>query len=377
MVENDFDFFLKQMTSLIGNGEDAYVVWQNSENKALEKETDQNNSASALMSASKINRNVNNSYFSSYIGGYKITNQESNATKSPLTVTYQEELKNSEWTNSSNPNIGIYSSYQDSAAALTYYSVSNNMSGFLGLQRSSTNNLNSIISNRLFTSPTLDNKDLNGILYGYGSDLETVVKVIQNTQTVEGINTIANDLASKLKQNQLKEVAENKTITLKEKKEKLIRAVTNLNASLSSTKVFSQRFGILNEGYSTETNNNGLLSDSGQPLLQFAAYVIQLSRYDLLSNSDLLKALSVDQTDTNSESAFDILSNLVIQQAVDSSLQDRIINLILVEKGKIKAYDVRLYMFLGVEWILDWKVTNPFSTSSDSTSSETTTQPTT
>ncbi|MDE7088437.1 MAG: hypothetical protein K2O19_02785, partial [Malacoplasma sp.] len=119
------------------------------------------------------------------------------------------------------------------------------------------------------------------------------------------------------------------------------------------------------------------LSDSGQPLLQFAAYVIQLSRYDLLSNSDLLKALSVDQTDTNSESAFDILSNLVIQQAVDSSLQDRIINLILVEKGKIKAYDVRLYMFLGVEWILDWKVTNPFSTSSDSTSSETTTQPTT
>ena len=377
MVENDFDFFLKQMTSLIGNGEDAYVVWQNSENRALEKQTNQNNSASALMSANKINRNINNSYFSSYIGGYKITNQESNSTKAPLTVTYQEELKNSEWTNSSNPNIGIYSSYQDSATALTYYAISNNMSGFLGLQKSSANNLNTIVSNRLFSSPTLDNKDLSGILYGYGSDLETVIKVIQNTQTIDGINTIANDLASKLKQNQLKEVAENKTITLKEKKEKLIRAVTNLSASLSSTKVFSQRFGILNEGYSTETNNNGLLSDSSQPLLQFAAYVIQLSRYDLLTSNDLLKALSVNETDTNSEGSFDILSNLIIQQAVDSSLQDRIINSILVEKGKIKAYDVRLYMFLGVEWILDWKVTNPFSTSGDSTSSETTTQPTT
>ncbi|MDE6562663.1 MAG: hypothetical protein K2J98_00095, partial [Malacoplasma sp.] len=380
LVENNFDFFLNQMSSLISNGEDAYVAWQNSENKALEKTTDQNNSASALMSAKTINRNINNSYFSSYIGGYKVTNQDSNQTKAPLTITYQEELNNSTWTNSSNPNIGIHSSYQDSTTVPAYYSISNNMSGFLGLQKNSSNSLNSIVSNRLFSSPTLDNKDLVGILYGYGSDLETVIKVIQNTQTVDGINNIANDLASKLKQNQLKEVAENKTITLKEKKNKLITAVTNLSSSLSSTKVFSQRAGILNEGYFTETNNNGLLSDSSQPLLQFASYVIQLSRYNLSSSNSLLDALSVNTTESNSdnEGAFDILSNLVIQQAIDSNLQDRIMNSILASVGKIKAYDVRLYVFLGVEWILDWKVTNPISSnsSSGSDSSGTETQPT-
>ncbi|MDE5545773.1 MAG: hypothetical protein K2I76_04100 [Malacoplasma sp.] len=380
MVENNFDFFLNQMSSLISNGEDAYVAWQNSENKALQKTTDQNNSASALMSAKTINRNINNSYFSSYIGGYKVTNQDSNQTKAPLTITYQEELINSTWTNSSNPNIGIHSSYQDSTTVPAYYSISNNMSGFLGLQKNSSNSLNSIVSNRLFSSPTLDNKDLVGILYGYGSDLETVIKVIQNTQTVDGINNIANDLASKLKQNQLKEVAENKTITLKEKKNKLITAVTNLSSSLSSTKVFSQRAGILNEGYFTETNNNGLLSDSSQPLLQFASYVIQLSRYNLSSSNSLLDALSVNTTESNSdnEGAFDILSNLVIQQAIDSNLQDRIMNSILASVGKIKAYDVRLYVFLGVEWILDWKVTNPISSNSSSGSDSlgTETQPT-
>lgn len=364
MIENDFNYFLQHMSSLVNIGEDAYVVWQNSENRALEKNS---SDAENLMSAKKINRNINNSYFSSYIGGYQITNQSTATTKSPMTLTYQEELTNSTWTTASNPNVGIKSSYQDESTKISYYSISNNMSGFLGLQKKE-NSLNTIISDRLFNSPTIDNNSLVGILYGYGSDLETVIKVIQNTPTVNGINQIANDLATKLKQNQLKEVAENKKITLKEKKDKLITAVTNLSSSLNSTGVFSQRKGILNKDSLTETNRNGLLSDSSQPLVEFAAYVIQISRFDLSSKDNLLKALFVD--DKNNNAALDVFSNLVIQQAVDSELQNKVMSLILMDNGKINAYDVRLYINLGVEWIINWKVTNPISNSTDSTGSE-------
>ena len=381
MVENNFDYFLTHMSSLVTNGENAYVVWQNSENKALEQNKNKNNTASGLMDASKINRNINNNYFSSYIGGYNIyanstpttptptpgsttPTTPAATTATPLTVNYQEELSNTSWTNNLNPNIGIYSSYQDANLSNVYYSVSSKMTGFLGLQTKDSNNLNDIISNRLFVNPTIDNSDLTGILYGYGKNLETVIKVIQNTPTVSGINSIATDLADKLKQNQLKEIADNKTISLKEKKEKLVTAVTNLSSNLSSTGVFSQRKGILNEKALTESNHNGLIFEPTKPFVQFASYVVQISRYDLLSLNSLLGALEIDSNKNNN--ALDVLSNLVIQQATNLDSQKKIVSLLLVEHGKIKAYDVRLYTGLGVEWISGWKVTNPIAPSGGS-----------
>ncbi|RXY96085.1 hypothetical protein D8X55_04795, partial [Malacoplasma penetrans] len=371
MIENNASYFLNYLSTQVTIGSTAYVAWQTSQNEVLEKQA--GTDATQLLSASVLKRNVNNNFVSSYIGGENLYTTSGN-----LTITYETDLNKNNWTDVSSPNIGGKSSYQDSTTATNYYTVSSGMLGFLGLQTNSTNSMNSLITDRIFTNLSTDNPNGTGILYGYGDSYDSLISYVQNITNISSINTIANDLASKLKQSSLKQVADDKKLSLNQKKERIVTALTNLkyNSSTSISQVFQARNGIVNGTETSENNNKGFITDSANPTTQFSSYVIQINNSNLSSLDSFITVLKNNNgttgssgTPTQEQNAYDIFSNLVVQQAVNTTLQSTILNLIIASQGKINAYDVRLFTSLGPQWLENWKVTNGSSSSSSGDSS--------
>ncbi|WP_324611513.1 DUF3713 domain-containing protein, partial [Malacoplasma penetrans] len=366
LLNDNANYFMNYLSNQITVGSTSYIAWQTSQNTTLEKEA--GTSATALLSASVLKRNINNNFVSSYIGGENLYTSSGN-----LTVTYETDLNKSGWTDTKSPNVGGKSSYQDSTTATSYYSISSNMLGFLGLQTSSSNSLNSLITDRIFTNLSTDNPNGTGILYGYGNSYDSLISYVQNITNISSINTIANDLASKLKQSSLKQVADDRKLSLSQKKERIVTALTNLstNSSESIRDVFKSRNGIVTGDQTSENNAQGLITDSANPSTQFSSYVIQINNNDVSSLSSFITVLSNNNggassgsTPTKEDNAYDIFSNLVVQQAVNTTLQSTILNLIIASQGKINAYDVRLFTSLGPQWLANWKVTNGSSSSS-------------
>ena len=387
MLENNSSYFLTCLTSQINVGDSAYIAWESSQNTQIQK-TQKN--ANNLLSSNTLNRNINNSFVSSYIGGNNLYNSNSSSSVSPkeetatnntpLTISYYNDLPNSSWSSKLGPNLGEKSLYQDSNDAKTYYTISGGKVGFLGLQTSGSNSLNSVVSNLLFTNPTVDND--KGLLYGYES-LDNLKAVVQGCSSLTEINNIAKTLGTNLNQKQITTISNDTKLTLAEKKEKLLTVINNLSnatsdsASNTTSSYFTARNGIVNSGKTSEFNNQGLLTSSTSLTTQYASYVIQLNRSNLKDQETLLSSISKglnSSTQTSKDSSYDnntydVFSNLLIQQAVNTTNQSNILSLIINKQGKIKAYDVRLYTGLGVQWIADWKVTNPTSSSSSSSDS--------
>lgn len=351
LSSNNWENFLEYLKtkSIIGN--DIYIVWENSQNVGIQKTKE--TSASNLLSAqTKINRNLNNSYGSHYLGGQYLYNSNGNGSYSaPLTIT---------------DNVGDKSIY--SPALTSYYTVVSNMFGFKGIQTSSSNSLASPISERLFTNPRRDNMNNTGLLYAYGKDSNHLINIINSSTTLSDVNKIANDLGKKLNEPSILKIANDNKLTINEKKEKLVNVVENINKVSGLENAFTQRKGIVGENETNTNNNNGLINDNSP--IEYSAYVIQLNYEDLSSITNLKNA--IQSTTNNKPSSFVVQNNaqttitlnqdeifyyLVVQQAMNSDIQTKTIESYLSDR-KITAYDKRLYKTLGPTWINNWKETN-------------------
>ncbi|MCF0217685.1 MAG: hypothetical protein HUJ42_01420 [Malacoplasma sp.] len=372
MLQNNANYFLTSITNQIKLGETAFVAWQGSINTNLQQSTSV--TAQSVLDATKINRNVNNSFASAYIGGYGLINSISSTTlNTPFTINYASKLSGN-YTTGTTPNLLLKSSYQNANTTASYYTVASNMTGFLGLQTSSSNSLATILSDLLFNNPNTDNPNLTGILYGYGSSLNTVIDIINNTTSLSAVNDIANNLAKQLNQSQLAQFADDNSLSLSQKKTDLVNAINNLSSASGSlaSGIFQPRNGIVNKDVTdSATNKNGLLFSQTDPYDQFVGYTIQINRTNLTSLDNLLTALSSNNGSSDTDKtndALDIFANLVMQQATSDSIQSDVLPFIIATQGKIDAFDVRLFSSLGAEWLANWKITNSDSSSSTSAS---------
>lgn len=362
MLNDDAKNFLTYLKTKNTIGADIYVAWQNSQNITLQKTT--KSTAADLLSAEKIiNRNVNNGFLSDYIGAQNlITSNGAQANTSPITVTN---------------NTGAKSAYGDLTSS--YWNVVGGMVGFKGIQTQASNSLASLISSRLFTETRVDNPNNVGALYGYES-VDNLKTIISNTSLMSSINSIATSLGSKLNASELTNIATNNELTLQDKKQQLLDAVSKLNDSVSGLdKIFVQRKGIVGSDSKSNTNNNGLISENGP--VQYSAYAIQLNNKDLTSLETLKTALknkaettppttppaskpaqtpptptqtTVGITEANVD---EVIFNLIVQQSLQTDIQTKMLNNLLSNK-KINVYDVRLYKALGPQWVIGWKETN-------------------
>ena len=367
MLNDDAKNFLTYLKTKNTIGADIYVAWQNSQNITLQKTT--KSTAAELLSAETIiNRNVNNGFLSDYIGAQNlITSNGAQTNNSPITVTN---------------NTGAKSAYGDLTSS--YWNVVGGMVGFKGIQTQASNSLASLISSRLFTETRVDNPNNVGALYGYES-VDNLKTIIKNTSLMSSINSIATSLGSKLNASELTNIATNNELTLQDKKQQLLDAVSKLNSVSGTEEIFKQRKGIVGSGYNTATNKEGLISENGP--VQYSAYAIQLNNKDLTSLETLKTALknnaettqptppaskpaqtpptsptpqptptqtTVGITEANVD---EVVFNLIVQQSLQTDIQTKMLNNLLSNK-KINVYDVRLYKALGPQWVMGWKETN-------------------
>lgn len=345
LLENNAKNFLVFMKSKIKLGMNAYLVWQNSQNKNLTDKSLIKQSGKDLLKENNLNQNLNNSYFSDYLFDNSQANNQAN------NQTNKDGIKDNLL------KTALYGEFDSS-----YYNIVANMIGFKGLQTSDFNSLNDLISKRLFSNLKSDNNEI-GLLNSY-VNRETLLNHIDTFTTMENINSLIENLANLLNQKELLLISENENLSILDKKAQLKKAIINLFKTTSDLKnIFEQRKGMLADKVSTSVIKDGLISSNDADAVQFASFIIQINNDSFSSLDKLKKSLitSVNDSDVGvtNKNYLEVFFSLIVQQSVDSNLQNKMLDSLLKsEQDKIKVYDSRLYKSLGIEWVRNWKLTN-------------------
>lgn len=383
LLENDGKYFIDYLNAIIPYGAEAYITWQNSQNTLLQ-ETKQA-TVKDLVDASKISQNINNSYFSSYVGNYSSTTSGSTGGAGGGSKAGSSESANT--TNSGILLNNKGSLFNDES---NYYKVVGDSLGFMGIQTSTSNSLSSVISSRLFSNQKANNASGNGILYGYESK-DKLANYIMTLSSSSQVESTANNLKSKIPSLNISKIISKET-TLKDKKELLSKLVKD-NGNIPET-YFNERSGYIgnaNNTNSTSTaasgssNTNSTMNvtpipdvSNGNNAIEYGAKVIQINSKDInnsgnsngkntatISNlvttiSNKLKKIngtdsSSKQTETNNMNtqASEIVYNLLINAATNSSVQQMALNSILSSR-KVSVNDIRLNNQLGADWVSNW-----------------------
>ena len=361
LLEDNGRNFINYINTIIPYGADAYITWQNSQNRLLQQ-TNQTN-VKDLVDASKISQNINNSYFSDYVGNSLSTN------------TGQSRLADA-----ATPNSGILlnnkgSLFNDES---NYYKVVGDSLGFMGIQTSTSNSLSPVISSRLFTNQKENNASGNGILYGYESKqkLSAYINTLGSTSQVV---SIANNLKAKIPSLNVSKIISDET-NLNEKKDLLSKLVMS-NNNIPET-YFQERNGYIGNGGNGTGTGAGIANTTmnvtpipdvanGNNAIEYGAKVIQLNSKDINGmndsngisnlvttiNSKIQKingTITQDQTTNNMEDqAKEIVYNLLINAATNPNVQQMAMNSILATR-KVNVNDIRLNNQLGADWVNNW-----------------------
>ena len=334
---------------------------QHSQNTLLQQ-TDQT-TVKDLVGASKISQNINNSYFSDYVGN------------SSQTTSGQSRLADAATTNGGILLNNKGSLFNDES---NYYKVVGDSLGFMGIQTSTSNNLSPVISSRLFTNQKENNASGNGILYGYESKqkLSAYINTLGSTSQVV---SIANNLKAKIPSLNVSKIISDET-NLNEKKDLLSKLVTT-NGNIPES-YFQERNGYIGNGGNGTGTGTGTANTTmnvspipdvanGNNAIEYGAKVIQLNSKDIngINGSNGISNLvttinskiqkingTVTQTGTINnmeDQANEIVYNLLINAATNTNVQQMAMNSILATR-KVNVNDIRLNNQLGADWVNNW-----------------------
>lgn len=327
LLEDNGQRFLDYLKTQIAVGTTGFIVWENSINTTLQKDSANLNKAETLLSSNNIYQNINNSANSAY--------HTLDSTNNAIDLNNQSSAFNS---------------------ATNYYSVVGDKIGFLGLQNSSSDTISSYLQNILFKSPysynddgqQVDNGDPTGILFAYAKSYDDFKTYIDSLTYVSSVSTLTTDLTSLLSFWNFDGSKVNKASGLADKKQELKNELDRIKTDHSAD------FNKLFERKSTYIGLKNLYGDnlSSDVQTKYGSYVIQLNQNDFESWSSLKTALTYKNiTDAQ---AMDIIMNLVIKAASDSNQQSNAISSILSTR-KVEVYDERLNAQLGAQWASNWK----------------------
>lgn len=374
LLEDNAKEFINYLKTKVTIGENAYITWYGTQNKNLQVNGLNKSTVKDLLSATgNLMMNVNNSKESAYYGlTYSgTTNAGGQAT---LTNSGNTNSSNSEGTGTTGGTITLDRNNSNSLFGVSsnYYTVVQGMTGFMGLiTQNDSSSLDSSISERLFTNPSLDNSSKVGILHSFGDSKEDLIKTIESYTLSSEVNNLANQLKKYLPMIQFESVLNISDNSLQAKKNALKDLINNNyqdnNSSSPSTKdikpineeMFKQRKGYVGKtptssgadgktsnGQQNNNENDKMeVIDSPISATQTGAYVYQINTKDLESWSTLKTAVG-----NNTE----VLYNLLIIAAKDTGQQDRALNSILATR-KVEIYDTRLNTQLGPKWASNWK----------------------
>lgn len=371
LLEDNAKEFINYLKTKVTIGENAYITWYGTQNKNLQVNGLNKSTVKELLSATdNLMMNVNNSKESAYYG---LTYSGTTNTGSQVTLTSAENTNNSnsEGTGTTGETITLDRNNSNSLFGVSsnYYTVVQGMTGFMGLiTQNDSSSLDSSISERLFTNPSLDNSSKVGILHSFGNSKNDLLTTIDSYTLSSEVNNLANQLKKYLPMIQFESVLNISDNSLSAKKEALKKLINDNYQENSTTapstkdikpineEMFKQRKGYVGKTPTTngsgktsngQQNNNESMQVIDSPIsaTQTGAYVYQINTKDLESWSTLKTAV-----DNNTE----VLYNLLIIAAKDTGQQDRALNSILATR-KVEIYDTRLNTQLGPKWASNWK----------------------
>lgn len=350
MLENNGQKLMEELKSQVSNDGSTFIVWESGIDSELTIGTSITDSKTLLYGTdgTKTYMNVNNSYQNSY---YPSSNSSTNSLNT----------SNSFFTNQTS----------------TFYNHVSGMNGFNGIQsQGSTNNtISDPLKKILFDNPTTYNSSKKGLLYGYASNRNDFIKMIDEYTFVNQVD----DLTKKLIE-LFPEVTELKEVyaipTLDEKKIKL-KEIVNMNGTPSQTKKIPNEAFIPRDGFidsnSTKTNTNqsitGMYKNENDPLSKYyyGAYVIQINKSDLKDLSTFISRITSGFSSlnnspagttsiqkTNNNLAYELIANLLVKSAKNTNIQTEILDKI-AEQKKVDVYDIRLNDKLGKKWAKNFK----------------------
>lgn len=213
----------------------------------------------------------------------------------------------------------------------TFFHQVGDMVGFLGLVNGQNSQLDAIVRDRLNNDP-----NQKGHLYNFIS-LAKLSQIPKSLVNQADVDAFARNLYQKTRIQTFNKIASGIS-SLKEKKEKLEKAIKDLeNTNLIPT-VFEKQNGLL---------SNQLLTSSNS-LIQTAAYVLQLNQNDLVDLITFQKALLANKQQA-------IFSHLLVQQAIGYNQQEMVLTHLLATK-KFFVYDLTTQKELYPKWV--FRLTN-------------------
>ncbi|MCF0217683.1 MAG: hypothetical protein HUJ42_01410 [Malacoplasma sp.] len=359
LLDDNLVSFLKYMQNYIGN-DNAYVIWQNSQNsnvQALAKTASSGTDAtsqtyttptSQSLLTGSIVANINNNTYGAYVGNKPTT---ADTITTPLTYNldsgalYQSDVNNK-----------YYSATGDSS------NNNNLMYGFLGLQTKSTNVLPTDLNNALFVNSANTNINLTGCLYQYGNSAN-LISYLNNIVNMDNLSTFASTLDNLT--NFIYGFAnsiDNSNYSLNQKKEILIAAINKLPANYYQQ--FKDYVGVSNTttaSGSSATTTISAFSENENNVNKYGAYAYQLNRDSFNSLASLQTALGATSNNADSyKKADEIICNLLVQYVTSIATQSDFINQI-VKDSRISVYDIRAYNAfsdVGINWVNNYKTIN-------------------
>lgn len=378
---NNGEKFMEQLRNKISTTDGSnlsFLVWESSVDKNLDNSTNfaTTNTATALADT------ASNSSFSdakTLLYGSDGNSVVTNVNNSQSTSYYPNKSNTGTYVDKNNNN----STFTDSSLTANYYTHVSGMHGFQGIETStSSSNISSVLSNALFTSPSLfsnttssgsannSSNDKTGVLYGIAKDRETLVTNIKSYSSSQvdslakliqkyfniNISSVLNASDESSKQTALIKIVDSNNSQSKE-----------TSAQQIPDSAFNPRRGYVNNGQLYKEDNQSVTN------VNYGSYVIQLNSDDLKDKSTFISVLqqsfstnkpsttptSTQQTSNQvdgvaKDEVASLYWNLLVQIASDSSVQDVAISNLL-SGNKITVYDVRLNNQLGSKWVINYK----------------------
>ena len=371
---NDGEKFMEQLRNKISTNDGSnlsFLVWESSVDKNLDNSTSFATTNTATQTdTTPTSSSSSFSNAKTLLYGFDGKSMVTNVNNSQSTSYYPNKSNTGTYVDKNNNN----STFTDSSLTANYYTHVSGMHGFQGVETStSSSNISSVLSNALFTSPSLfsnttssassTNNDKTGVLYGIAKDrnqLKTNIKTYSSSQVDNLAKLIQKyfniDISSVL--NASDESS---------KQSALIKIVESSSSQKIPDSAFTPRRGYVNGGSLYKEDNQSVTN------VNYGSYVIQLNSDDLKDKSTFITTLqntfsnnnpnnsstTISTTDSSVSSnakdeAASLYWNLLVQIASDSSVQDVAISSLL-SGNKITVYDVRLNNQLGSKWVINYK----------------------
>ena len=325
----DNNQFLNGLREKVTYGTNAFLVWENSYNKKLSSTQSSINNVKDLLKADNLKQNVNNSAHSSYIGNNKQNNNTVDVTN--------------------NANGGIFNDAPD------YYKVVDGMVGYKGIQTATVNSLSGVVSSYLFgEKQNLINPNLQGILNGF-NNANQMKTYVDQIPTLRELRELIGTIQSVFPWLDLSYIND-ENYSLSELKDEVKKIIDSLNNPTSQ--IFNPR----TNGYVSKDGKDSSSPVSASPsdYIMYGAYFIQINRNDLTSLESLKAKIDLSKPTSASgdktKSWQDIYSNLVLEMALSSTMQTRMLDKISADyKKENKAFDKRVNAQLNSKWLINWK----------------------